>query len=115
MCLALLNCGNKVTHVAQVAEERALAGLCGSASCSNPLVVPKPRGTFKIDHRQQRIYRDGEIQFCRCEPVRMLSHYNINILDPNKQKGSSVCSSVKFIAKQFVRDMQSLRGILSTA
>ena len=58
----------------QVAEERALAGMCGSAACANLLSAPKPKGTFKIDTRQQRIYRDGDIMFCRCaSPVEFLA------------------------------------------
>ena len=46
-------------------EERALAGMCGSACCTNPLQAAKPKGTFKIDHQQQRLYKAGDIQFCR--------------------------------------------------
>ena len=60
----------------QVAEERALAGMCGRAACANLLSAPKPKGTFKIDTQQQRIYRDGDIMFCRyaaCTPACMLA------------------------------------------
>ncbi|BDA48341.1 probable RNA polymerase II subunit B1 CTD phosphatase RPAP at C-terminar half [Coccomyxa sp. Obi] len=48
----------------QVAEERALGGMCGSGCCPRPLNAAKPKGTYKIDSWQQRVYKDGDLHFC---------------------------------------------------
>ncbi|CAL8463766.1 g3300 [Coccomyxa elongata] len=48
----------------QVAEERALGGMCGSGCCPRPLNAAKPKGTYKIDSLQQRVYKDGDLHFC---------------------------------------------------
>lgn len=53
----------------QVAEERALGGMCGSGCCPRPLNAAKPKGTFKIDSLQQRVYKDGDLHFCRHVPL----------------------------------------------
>ena len=58
----------------QVAEERALAGMCGLASCPSPLNVAKPKGTYKIDAARQTIYKDGDMHFCRWRPSRACLH-----------------------------------------
>ncbi|EIE27813.1 hypothetical protein COCSUDRAFT_55793 [Coccomyxa subellipsoidea C-169] len=39
----------------QVAEERALGKMCGHGACDRPLDAPKPKGTFKLDSKRQRV------------------------------------------------------------
>lgn len=69
----------------QVAEERALAGMCGLASCPNALNVAKPKGMYKIDAARQTVYKDGDIHFCRWRPGLACLHV---------QRGKHSCPSV---------------------
>ncbi len=61
---------SQLTHLmtqplTQVAEERALGEMCGHGACDRSLDAPKPKGTFKLDSKRQRVYREGDIRFCR--------------------------------------------------
>ena len=49
----------------QVAEERALGGMCSHAACAQLLNATTPKGTFKVDSRRQRVYKEGDVHFCR--------------------------------------------------
>lgn len=54
-----------VLHALQVAEERALGGVCGSACCRKLLLASKPKGAFRIGSQQQRFHKGEDVQYCR--------------------------------------------------